>query len=200
MPILLSFLNDPDKPLRDEGLAFGVKKFKDRDVEILAEALKSRYTDMQLQAVDGLIKKATKPAQSLLVGALNDSESTVRLKALQALIDSDARAELRTRKSRTPTCIVAAVTLAKHGRRSPRPLLAQVRMPKPSEAERVNDWANRRERHWDWGISVIRRASAVAPLLNHDRADLREPRFRRSSAWSSPGATDVAGSQHADPR
>jgi ParB family chromosome partitioning protein len=205
-PLLLAFLNDPDQVLRDEALAFGVKKFKEREVEILEDALKSRFADMRLQAIDGLIKKATRPAQALLVQALNDAEATVRLKALQALIDADARTALvdALQSAHADVRIASAVTLAKHGLAIARePLIVQVQMPIPNEQERQNDWANLVATA-ALGLGQLGDPSAqfaVVPLLNHGRADLRKAAIQALVGMSQPGATDPLREalQHTDP-
>jgi len=205
-PLLLSFLNDPETALRDEALAFGCKKFKEREVEILEDALKSRFDDMRLQAIDGLIKKATKPAQTLLVRALNDVEAAVRLKALQGLIDADTRPALveALQSTHVDVRIAAAVSLAKHGLAIARePLVTQVQTPKPKEQERQDDWANL-VASAALGLGQLgdpSAQSAVVPLLKHERAELRKAAIQALVGMSEPGATDALplALQHTDP-
>ncbi len=134
--LLLEFLHDPDAGLRKEAFEFACKKFKDPELEIRSEALRSKYADVRQLAVASLIAKRTKLAQKLLVRVLNDTEPALRLAGLAALVDADARAEL-LRALESPHADVrleAAGALAKHGlSEALDPLLAEVQTPRPRD-------------------------------------------------------------------
>jgi ParB family chromosome partitioning protein len=205
--LLLEFFNDPDAPLRDETLAFALKKNKDRDVETLGAALQSRYADLRLQAVDGLAKKHTKPAQAFLSQSLDDAESTVRLKALAALVDDDTRPALilALQSKHDDVRIGAARTLASHGvAEAAAALLQQVRTPKPKEAERESDWAKLVEAA-SLGLGQLGDPAAVVallPLLDDPRAELRRAAAQALALLARPGQVEPLrqAMQHSDPQ
>ncbi|WP_193789059.1 hypothetical protein, partial [Zavarzinella formosa] len=64
---------------------------KTKELAPLEAALKSKYADVRTLAVDGFIKKHTPAAQAFLAQALADADHGVRLHALSALIDDEAR-------------------------------------------------------------------------------------------------------------
>src|SRR5262249_32786044 len=74
--LLLEFFNDPDPKLREEAFAFATKKSK--ELQPLEAGLASQHADIRKQAVQGLIKKHTEPAQAPLIRALADSEKEKR--------------------------------------------------------------------------------------------------------------------------
>src|SRR5204863_2290047 len=86
------YFNDPDPGLRKEAFEFATKKNK--EIGVLETALASRYPDARKLAVEGLIKKHSKAAQQVLLKAINDADREVRLLAINALVDDDARAPL----------------------------------------------------------------------------------------------------------
>lgn len=141
-PILLDFFNDPDSKLRDEAFEFAAKKNK--ELELLQTALKSKYVDIRRKAVEGLIKKRIPAAQKLLVNALGDPEKEVRRFALSALIDAEARDELVNALAapHDDIRVWTARALAAQGDSAALPVLRELATrPKPEQKERESDWA-----------------------------------------------------------
>ncbi len=141
LDLLLEFFNDPDPSLRGEAFSFSLKKTK--GLEFLEAALGSRYSDLRMKAVEGLVKKHTAAAQALLVRALDDEDKAVRRAALDSLVDADALPALtRALDNAHPDVrLRAAKALARHG--DPKafaPLLSLATAPEPEEKERQADW------------------------------------------------------------
>jgi ParB family chromosome partitioning protein len=135
--LLLEFYNDPDPRLRDEAFAFAVRKNK--ELPPLEAALLAQYPDVRRQAVDGLIKKHSAPAQALLVRALADGDKDVRQLALGALVGEDARGALAEALAspHADVRVRAARALARHGDPAAlAPLLALATAPEPGGRER----------------------------------------------------------------
>lgn len=140
-PLLYEFFNDPDPGLRSEAFAFATKKNK--EVEVLETALGSRYPDARKLAVEGLIKKHSKAAQQVLLRAIADPDREVRLLAIRALVDDDAKGPLKDAMgSPLPDIRVrAAAALARHGDSSTLAVLRDLATaPEPEQKERVADW------------------------------------------------------------
>lgn len=140
-PLLYEFFNDPDPGLRKEAFEFATKKNK--EISVLETALASKYPDARKLAVEGLIKKHSKAAQQVLLRAINDSDRDVRLLAVNALVDDDAKAPLAQamQSDRPDIRVRAAVALAKHGDPSTYTVLTELAtVPEPQLKERVSDW------------------------------------------------------------
>lgn len=140
-PLLYEFFNDPDAGLRAEAFNFATKKNK--EIGVLETALRSRFPDTRKLAVEGLIKKHSKAAQQVLLQAIVDSDRDVRLLAIKALVDDDARGPLQVAMgSPLPDVRVrAAAALAKHGDTTALPVLRELATaPEPEQKERVADW------------------------------------------------------------
>jgi ParB family chromosome partitioning protein len=186
--VVLEFLNDPDAALRTEAYAFAAKKSK--GLETLDAALGSRYPDLRKVAVEGLIKKRTAAAQKLLARALDDEEKDVRLAALEALVEADARPLLTTaiQSPHADVRVRAARALARHG--DPvalAPLLALATEPEPPEEERKKRWMALVESAL-FGLGRLGDASALTaliPLLDSPHATIRQG-AARALAWVIP--------------
>ncbi len=140
-PLLYSFFEDADPGLRKEAFEFATKKNK--EISVLETALKSRYPDARKLAVEALIKKHSKAAQQVLLKAIEDPDRDVRLLAVNALVDDDAKAPLAQAMAspRHDIRVRAASALAKHGDPSAYTVLTELAtIPEPQLKERVSDW------------------------------------------------------------
>jgi ParB family chromosome partitioning protein len=140
-PLLYEFFNDADPGLRKEAFEFATKKNK--EIGVLEVALKSKYPDARKLAVEALIKKHSKAAQQVLLTAINDVDREVRLLAVNALVDDDAKDALAQamKNERADIRVRAAEALAKHGDPSTFEVLKElVTTPEPQQKERVSDW------------------------------------------------------------
>ncbi len=194
LDLLLSFFNDPDAGLREEAFAFATKKAK--GLELLDAALGSRYADLRKRAVDGLIKKHTAAAQTLLIRALEDEDRDVRLAALSSLVDNNAVASLTKALSsgRDDVRLRAAKALARRGDLQARgPLIDLATAPQPEQKERVADWLTMAEGALQ-GLSDLGDPSTITrllPLLDSPHGSLRKW-AARAIAWSSgPESADA---------
>lgn len=203
--LLLEFFNDRDPTLRAEAFAFAVKKVK--DLPPLEAALRSQYADVRRQAVDALVSKHTPAAQALLARAVRDSEKEVRLPALTALVNEDARAAL-TEAMASPHAdvrAVAATALARHGVKETLPaLLALASAPEPPERERQADWARLVEIALG-GLAELGDSAAlpqVLPLLESRLPALRKAAARALASVALPHHVEALRQvlQHADPQ
>ncbi|MBA4066455.1 MAG: hypothetical protein C0501_22630 [Isosphaera sp.] len=141
-PLLYEFFNDPDPGLRAEAFGFATKKNK--EIAVLETALASRFPDARKLAVEGLIKKHSKAAQQVLLRAIADPDREVRLLAVNALVDDDAKAPLREAMAsdRPDIRVRAAAALARHGDPATFDVLVELATtPEPPQRERVADWA-----------------------------------------------------------
>lgn len=140
-PLLHEFFNDADPALRKEAFEFATKKNK--DIAVLETALRSRFSDARKLAVEGLIKKHSKAAQQVLLQAVSDADQGVRLSAVTALVDDDAKAllKLATQNERADVRVRAAAALARHGDPAALPVLrALATAAEPEHKERGPDW------------------------------------------------------------
>lgn len=139
--LLHEFFNDPDPKLREEAFGFATKKNK--EIPVLEVALASRYADARKLAVDELIKKHSKEAQQILLKAIADPDREVRLLAINALVDDDARVPLQEaiQSQLSDIRVHAAAALAKHGDVATLPVLKELAIiPEPTQKERISDW------------------------------------------------------------
>lgn len=139
--LLYEFFNDPDSGLRKEAFEFATKKNK--EIAVLETALGSRHADTRKLAVEALIKKHSKAAQQVLLKAIDDADRDVRLLAVNALVDDDAKGPLAQalQSDRADIRVRAAAALARHGDAAAlAPLTALVTTPEPQLKERVSDW------------------------------------------------------------
>jgi ParB family chromosome partitioning protein len=140
-PLLYEFFNDPDPGLRKEAFEFATKKNK--DLAVLETALQSRFPDARKLAVEGLVKKHAKAAQQVLLRAVSDPDQGVRLAAVTALVDDDAKALLRMalQNERADVRVRAAAALARHADPVALPVLRSLATaPEPDHKERMSDW------------------------------------------------------------
>lgn len=176
--LLLELLNDPDRTIRDETLAFALKKTKGRDYAPLAVALKSAYRDTRLSAVKELNKKPGEQSQQLLVEATDDSDREVRKQVIQALVDAQAETALKQAMTSEYQDVVlqAANACARLGDESVlKPLLELVTQAKPDNADDAKRWKATIESALV-GLSLLQSpacVSAVAPLLESDASSIR---------------------------
>jgi ParB family chromosome partitioning protein len=204
-PLLYEFFNDPDPGVRAEAFGFATKKNK--EIAVLETALASRYPDARKLAVEALIKKHSKAAQQVLLRAIADPDREVRLLAVNALVDDDAKAPLKeAMQSRlTDVRVRAAAALAKHGDASTLPVLrALATAPEPEQKERVGDWLEAAE------VALYGLAELGAPEAQADAISLLEsphPPIRKSAAaalaWCSRTETAAplrSALSHADPQ
>jgi ParB family chromosome partitioning protein len=204
-PLLLEFFGDPDPPLRLEAFAFAIKKNK--ELEPLEAALGSPHPDLRGRAVGELIRKRTKASQALLVRALADREAEVRLRALEALVNSDARAPLLQALDSpySDVRVRAARALARHGAEGVLPaLLALATAPRPVDKDREAEWVSLSSSAL-LGIGELGDPAAlraVLPLLDHDRAEVRAAAARALAGLARPDDAEALrpALRHHDPQ
>lgn len=203
-PLLYEFFNDPDAGLRAEAFGFATKKNK--EIVVLETALASRYPDARKLAVEGLIKKHSKAAQQVLLRAIADPDRDVRVTAVEALVDDDAKGPLKeAMASQRPDIRVrAAAALAKHGDPATLPVLRELATaPEPLQQERVADWREAAELAL-LGLAELGDPAAlpdVVPSLDSKHAGLRKA-AAVALMWvcrSDTAASLRAALQHADP-
>ena len=202
--VVLEFFSDPDPMLRLEAFGFALKKTK--GLEFLDAALGSRYADLRMRAVEGLVKKHTAASQALLARALDDEDRDVRLAALASLVDADTLPEL-TKALGNPHPDVrlrASKALSRHGDPSAlAPLLALATAPEPEEKERQADWLTLAESALD-GLGELGDPSALTrliPILDSPHAALRKESARALARVAGPDGTDALREalRHHDP-
>jgi ParB family chromosome partitioning protein len=140
-PLLYEFFNDADPGVRKEAFEFAVKKNK--ELPPLEAALKSRYPDARLLAIDGLLKKHTKAAQAVILTALTDGSPDVRQAAVAVLIEDDAKDALtKALSAEQPDVRVrAAAALARFGDPAALPVLRELAFAlEPDDKLRVPAW------------------------------------------------------------
>ncbi len=140
-PLLYEFLNDADPGLRKEAFEFAVKKNK--ELPPLEAALRSRYPDARLLAIDGLLKKHTKAAQAGILSAIADPDAAVRRAAVEALVEDDAKDALtKALAAEQPDVRVrAAAALARFGDPAALPVLRELAFaPEPTDPLKVPAW------------------------------------------------------------
>ncbi|WP_435020871.1 HEAT repeat domain-containing protein [Tundrisphaera sp. TA3] len=204
LDLLLEFFNDPDPTLRGDSFAFATRKT--RGLEFLEAALGSRYSDLRLRAIEGLVKKGTAPAQTLLARALDDEEATVRKACLDALVDADAVPALAKAldNAHPDVRLRAAKALARHG--DPRafpPLLALATASEPDERERRAVWLALVESALD-GLGELGDPAALShliPLLDSPHAPIRKHAARALARIAGPESADALRQalSHSDP-
>lgn len=203
-PLLYEFFNDPDPGLRAEAFSFATRKNK--EVAVLETALASRYPDARKLAVEGLIKKHSKAAQQVLLRAITDPDRGVRVTAVEALVDDDAKGPL-TEAMASPQADVrvrAAAALAKHGDPATLPVLrALATAPEPEQKERVADWLAVATLAL-YGLAELGSPAALADVVS--LLDSPHPPIRKAAAaalaWCSRAETTAAlraALSHADP-
>jgi ParB family chromosome partitioning protein len=204
-PLLYEFFNDPDPGLRAEAFAFATRKNK--EIPVLETALASRYPDARKLAVEGLIKKHSKAAQAVLLRAIADPDREVRLLAVNALVDDDAKGPLKeAMASPLPDVRVrAAAALARHGDPAAlAPLRELATAPEPQHKERVADWLEAAELALG-GLAELGDPQAlrdVVPLLESPHAALRKA-AAAALVWVARDDTAAslrAALQHSDPQ
>jgi ParB family transcriptional regulator, chromosome partitioning protein len=203
-PLLYEFFNDADPVLRKEAFEYATKKNK--EIPVLETALASRYPDARKLAVEGLIKKHSKPAQQVLLKVLPDPDREVRLLAVTALVDDDAKAPLAEamKSDREDIRVRAAAALARHGDGTTFAVLKELATaPEPTPRERVSDWLEAAELAL-LGLAELGDPKAlpdVLPLLESSHARLRKA-AATALTWVARGDTIAAlrsALQHADP-
>src|SRR6185369_7949267 len=176
-PLLYEFFEDPDPGLRREAFEFATKKNK--EIPVLEIALKSKYPDARKLAVEALIKKHSKAAQQILLKAIEDPDREVRLLAINALVDDDAKAPLAQAMTseRHDIRVRAAEALAKHGDPPTYAVLTELAtLPEPQLKERVSDWIDVTALALD-GLAELgdpRALSVVVSLLDSPHAKIRK--------------------------
>ncbi|MBP3954560.1 HEAT repeat domain-containing protein [Gemmata sp. G18] len=176
-PLLYEFFNDADPGLRKEAFEFATKKNK--DLGVLETALASRFPDARKLAVEGLIKKHSKAAQQVLLRAIADPDRDVRLLAVNALVDDDAKGPLKEamKSDRADIRVRAAAALAKHGDETTYLLLTELASaPEPQLKEHVSDWLDAAANAL-YGLGELgdpRALHLVTPLLDSPHARLRK--------------------------
>ena len=204
LDLLLEFFNDPDASLRGEAFAFSLKKT--RGLEFLEAALGSRYPDLRLKAVEGLVKKHTDASQALLVRALDDEDQGVRRLAMDSLVDADALPALGKAlgNAHPDVRLRAAKALARHGdTRAFDPLIALATAPEPDEVERRADWLKLAESALD-GLGELGDPASLPhliPALDSPHAAIRKEAAQALARTSTPDRTEPLRQalQHADP-
>jgi len=203
-PLLYEFFNDQDPGLRKEAFEFATKKNK--EISVLETALASRYPDARKLAVEALIKKHSKAAQQVLLKAINDPDREVRLLAINALVDDDAKVSLAQAMTneRADIRVRAAAALARHGDPSTYPVLTELAtVLEPQLKERVADWLEVTELAL-LGLGELgdaRALSIVVSLLESPHARLRKAAGTALVWVAKSDTTDTlrAAMKHSDP-
>ncbi|MBA4188823.1 MAG: hypothetical protein C0467_12565 [Planctomycetaceae bacterium] len=176
-PLLYEFFNDADAGLRKEAFEYATKKNK--EIPVLEVALAARYADARKLAVDGLIKKHSKAAQQVLLKAIADVDRDVRLLAVNALVDDDAKAPLKEamKSDRADIRVRAASALARHGDPTSYEVLKELATaPEPQLKEHVADWRDAAERAL-YGLGELGDTQAlphVLPLIESPHSGIRK--------------------------
>ncbi len=184
--LLFECFNDPDERLRLDAFQFVTKK--SRGLEPLEAALNSRYPDLRLVAIAGLVKKRSVGAQAVLATAVEDSDRTVRLAALDGLIDVGANTAIATALTSpaSDVCVRAGKTLARLGDQAVLgPMVTLATMPEPQETERKEEWRTVAADALD-ALAELGDPDAIVPvlpLLESNEASLRKG-AARVLAWS----------------
>ena len=138
--LMLEMLNDPDPEIRQDAFEYLDKKHEsdvaDDDIVWLQTAISSSHTDTREAACKKLIKHNTPEAQELLLAAIDDESSTIRLLALKSLISTGATKPLVAAMDSqyVGVRLAAATALARQGdSRSQDVLLQVVNQPWPEE-------------------------------------------------------------------
>jgi ParB family chromosome partitioning protein len=202
--LLYEFFNDPDPALRAEAFEFATKKNK--ELGVLEAALASRYPDARKLAVGALIKKHSKAAQQVLLRAIGDTDRDVRLLAIDALVDDDAKGALAEamRSDRPDIRARAAAALARHGDQSSFDVLKELATaPEPQQRERVPDWLDVTALAVA-GLGELgdpRALPVVVPPLDGPHAKLRKAAARALVWVARPDTADAlrAAMRHSDP-
>ncbi|QDU21891.1 HEAT repeat domain-containing protein [Urbifossiella limnaea] len=200
---VLDFFNDPDPALRAEAFAHATRKTK--ELTPLSAALASRFADTRRAGIDALEKKHSKPAQALLVWALADTDRDNRVRALNILIDEDARDSIAEALSAVHDDIRAnaAAALARQGHPAAlAPLLALAGEPEPAVSERVGRWKEVVEAALG-GLEELADPAAlpvIRPLLESNHPTIRAAAAVALAAATRPGTADVlrAAMSHPD--
>lgn|GEM_PF-1062589 len=202
-PLLYEFFNDADSGLRREAFEFATKKNK--DIAVLETCLGSKYADARKLAVEALIKKHSRAAQKVLLRALADADRDVRLLAVNALVDDDAKDALTEalRSERADIRVRAAAALARHGDAASYPVLLELATaPEPQQRERVGEWQDVTELALD-GLGELgdpRALNTLLPLLDSQHAKLRAA-AAKALVWVAKQDTSAAlrtALQHSD--
>ncbi|MCE9560946.1 MAG: HEAT repeat domain-containing protein [Planctomycetes bacterium] len=203
-PLLYEFFNDADSGLRKEAFEYATKKNK--EIPVLEVALTSRYPDARKLAVEALIKKHSKAAQQVLLKALADADREVRLLAVNALVDDDAKGPLKEamKLDRSDIRVRAASALARHGDPSSYETLKELATaPEPQLKEYVSDWRDAAERAL-YGLGELGDTQAlphVLPLIDSSHSGIRKA-AAMALLWIARNETTAAlrtAMQHTDP-
>jgi ParB family chromosome partitioning protein len=200
--IILELFNDPDAKLRGDAFAFANKK--GRGLEFLEAALRSRYEDLRRRGVDELVAKRTKGAQEILVGALADESKSVRLAAIEALIDAEARPAL-AKAMASPQADVrvrAARALARLGDPgSLAPLRALASAPEPDPGAQVDRGGLASGEEWAKSVTMAldglgflgdpASLTTIIPILDFKQPELRKAAARALIWVSRPDRLDA---------
>lgn len=86
--IVLELIDDPDHGVRTEAFEYALDKWSESDQRSAYEAaIKSKHIPQRITAVNKL-SEAKGEIRAMLVGALNDKETDVRLAAIRALVNA----------------------------------------------------------------------------------------------------------------
>lgn len=177
---LIECLDDPDSEVRKEAYDFWLKK--DKQLDVFQVAVKSKYSDIRLRAVEGLIRLKTKAAQEILTTTLNDTDLEIRSRTLKALIDFELIDRLVAALSGTPmdVRIGAANALANLGSTAGlKVFLEIVRSEPPKESDRVADWTKAVVSALD-GLKKLGDPSAFEAAKLHSNSN--DPKIRAAVA------------------
>ncbi len=203
-PLLYEFVNDADPGVRKEAFEFALKKNK--ELLPLEAALKSRYPDARLLAIDALLKKHTKAAQAVILTALTDGTPEVRQAAVAALIEDDAKDALtKALAAEQPDVRVrAAAALARFGDPAALPVLKELAFAsEPDDKLKVPAWKQLVEDALG-GLTSLGDTSVFPDslkLLDSPHADIRRPAAIALIYCTPPDGLDAVRSAmgHADP-
>jgi ParB family chromosome partitioning protein len=177
---LIECLDDPDSEVRKEAYDFWLKK--DKQLDLFQVAVKSKYSDIRLRAVEGLIRLKTKAAQEILTTTLNDPDLGIRSRTLKALIDFELIDHLAAALSGTPmdVRIGAANALANLGSTAGlKVFLEIVHSEPPKESNQAADWTKAVVSALD-GLNKLGDPSAFEAAKLHSNSN--DPKIRAAVA------------------
>lgn len=140
-PLLYEFFNDPAPELRTEAMEVATKKNK--ELAPLEAALKSKYPNTRVAAIEALFKKHTKAAQAVILTAITDADAGVRQKAIDSLVEDEATGAItQALDAEQPDVRVrAARALARLGDAKALPVLKELAFAsEPTDKQKVTEW------------------------------------------------------------
>ena len=203
--LLIDLLDDPAPKVRDDAYQHMLGKSKGRDITVMQVALQSRHPDIRLKATQSLINLRTKAAQGTLVTAIDDDESEVREKAIQALIHVNAVEILQQAMSSKHTDVRLRAACARalfQDEQAKLPLLETATAEEPLNDADKKQWQKDALVALD-GLALLESEEfvpALLPLLDSKHESIRWAAASAIARCARPSQAEAlkAAMQHAD--